>query len=876
MLPNIKFLQTNPSVLAQIMIKDNEVYKKLIKNNWNEITKRLPNDFQPEQFYEQIVSYFNKSKDDSSPIASLNIVCTNNKTFVNKNTQAFFSSQLAKVSNYNLLSNVIAQLISLATPHKSIINYLTSPPFNVSESKVSQRSINQSQLFDAEDLKALINFMKTNSEDFWQHYYLQQIADDEIQVHEKTANVVFYYTTNAPLLQFIANHSASLRKKFVLLPNGFTTYIAHNRHVFQQENLETLLLENIAINQHQEELISVINYTNAQTKLLLAINNITVDTNQLTQYTTDHFVYQVLALAIKHTNNEAVVSHIRKQIILTTGTLTITLADVPSTDTTVQLYTNTESYSLDLAKILPVSYQNNAILAIFVAHFVKLGLDKQAFEQLLGKEKEKAIDETVNIYNLLKKELSNQAQILTLQNAEQLAFVLLANISDKLPLSPFCVETLGGLVKLQSNSFYIKTFSFIDVTATLSGTYNGLDKKLKINRHNSIFKTSEANVLLEPYFVNNTFNAPLIAIDTETQQIDLLTFLYQKWANNPDVQNLLPQLYWAAGGAFDTEKYLNFNPYCCVDNDAVFDATEQLPEYIANWRNKDTAQNKFLYQLGVHAPNGVLHQLRNYFNNKNLNLNALQTAFQQKKINQQLIANTLLYWQQQKVLVNTTEALSLIGYLYSCLPMNEYLGVVPMLYIQRITKEDAAFEYVFKDNCATDFLFDKQITEHLHQEGIYLAELLPIIKEQENSELLNQDAYPTNWQSLRSRKINITPATVNYAQLLADSTGEWINDGYKNWRESLKNKYRVYCYKRQIPAYLYLITDENNGGYSIKTRLLGDMVIDETTGNIFVNEAALSNFKDLLNSFLNKGITFDDYVEYLEAMTTKTPLPKHT
>ena len=174
-------------------------------------------------------------------------------------------------------------------------------------------------------------------------------------------------------------------------------------------------------------MIDIISYDEPKRKFLLGLSEIRFIENET--YNEKSFEYKVLERICKYLQ-EIDFERLKNKVIIESNGYDLSLSDIPPFADKIKI----EDTELRLSEILPETYQNSNVLSKIIDDFIDLKLDVDKLRFLFGVNEE---PEPEKIYEFLLNDYP------VLQNAQQLAFLLLCNKLFDVNFEKFKVETLG-------------------------------------------------------------------------------------------------------------------------------------------------------------------------------------------------------------------------------------------------------------------------------------------------------------------------------------------------------------------------------------------------------------------------------------------------
>ncbi|MEB3218056.1 MAG: DarT ssDNA thymidine ADP-ribosyltransferase family protein [Nostocales cyanobacterium 94392] len=422
--------------------------------------------------------------------------------------------------------------------------------------------------------------------------------------------------------------------------------------------------------------------------------------------------------------------------------------------------------------------------------------------------------------------------------------------------------------KLSDSPFYINSekISFIDKQNILaSNEYNGLDKLLKIDSENIVFKIDGKPIIIyEPYIDNDELYCyPLnenLKDDSETQQ-KLFQTMYDKWLFNKPKNIGISATNWVDGDTtlveYSTKNIqlaIGFSPKKFVYPNEYALSEEKLPDWVEEWLTDDS-KYEFLNALGVHTQTSDLVKLRDCLKNKTEIKANLGTISE----NPDLLINTIRWLDETNTQFreNDTEALQLIRRIYDLVATESSL---PLLAIQCVN--DNLIFYNFQNHANKKYYIDEQKLEELSQYEIELNSILEIIQSIE-AVLIDKRRFPDQFELDSFHSIDLEKKLD--IELLSENSQTIQEDYYKVWRIETNNKFQIQLYDGQIPYKLFF------EDLPLQSIVEGDIVVTSSKNTIYINSQCFESIDELLEQLINNSnFTVDDLNSFKKAKNLNT------
>ena len=471
-------------------------------------------------------------------------------------------------------------------------------PYQIQEKELFEKiilpniDIIKDELTEAKEIKELVTFFKENHRPFFNEFILQKQAKVYAIIDKSDKHQIV--PPNKETKNFI---EANLSNNLIVLPLDFSGF-NNEDGIIKGEELHTQILELVVVDEHKEILVDIVKY-NAKYNLLQELTEFRF--NSATKYTKEDYEYKILDLACGMLN-ENDYQNFKDKVIIETDSQNLKLSKIPPFTDKIKI----DEYELNLAKLLPDTYQNSDHLSSLINQFIGLGLNKERIGNLFGISEE---PELIDIFERFAE------QVERLENAEQLAFVILYNkFEESIDLKKFKVLTKGGGEYDLTYNFYTKQFNFLVDGATLDDKYKGIKDILKILPFDI---SDESQILYEPYFTDDKFVCPDLVSEniTTVQQLCLIEFLYKQW-DKKNKKTIIKKIDWSKIEDTETVNILGFNPITSVYPSKYACENEALPEYLIKWIGKEECKIDFLTDLGIWTENSVIVELRKYLSGK--------------------------------------------------------------------------------------------------------------------------------------------------------------------------------------------------------------------------------------------------------------------
>lgn len=439
----------------------------------------------------------------------------------------------------------------------------------------------------------MLCFCKLNNEQFFKHFIIKK-SSNEFTIVQKTDETYQVQSTDKEARKFLDENCAD---SLFVLPYEFVEKYKEEEGIIKADDLHSLILEFVDVDEHKEILVGIVKYK-AKHKLLQELSEFRF--NSKIKYSKEDYEYKILDSACSELK-ETDYQKFKDRVVIETENQDLKLSGIPPFTDKIKI----DDYKLRLAKILPDNYENSNHLSSLINQFIGLGLNKEQIGNLFGVSEEPEPNDIFQMFS---------EQVETLENAEQLAFVILYNNHEEnIEIEKFKVETLDEKEWGLKYNYYVKPFSFIGEDYLLKQQYLDISKilKLPINIGNT-----DNQILLEPYFEDEKFICPCLKTDlSEEQKLSFVAFLFNQW-NEKSKKTAIKNIDWSKIDDVETENILEFNPKKSVYPSKYACENEVLPDYLIKWIGKEKNKIDFLSDLGVWTENSVIVELRKYLSDK--------------------------------------------------------------------------------------------------------------------------------------------------------------------------------------------------------------------------------------------------------------------
>lgn len=394
--------------LDKYLVQEEEIYQQIIYPEWENIiteTQDINN------LYEKTVYYYGL-KEDNKIFRTQKFVYTKDGFLLP--SQVFFNSEMTKLgSQYVYFQNTIQSLFDLPTPEKQITPFFLKEPFKIDGLKFCGKNANIRTL-EVYEIKSALSFCKLNNEQFFKNFIIKK-SDNGFTIVPKTNTTYQITSPDNEARKFI---DENCKDRLFVLPIEFLESKDEDG-IIKADDLHSLILDCVDVNEHKKSLIDIVKYR-AKYQFLQKLSEFRF--NSEITYTKDDYEYKVLELACNELKESDYLNFKNKVVIEIENDILKLNISLSKNEFEV------EDVKLSLSEILPDVHKNSSKLSKLINRFVSLGLPEDKINLLFGIKNEP--EQTV-IFNHLGSEYK------TLQNGQQLAFVLLYAKTRNLNLSDF-------------------------------------------------------------------------------------------------------------------------------------------------------------------------------------------------------------------------------------------------------------------------------------------------------------------------------------------------------------------------------------------------------------------------------------------------------
>jgi len=475
-------------------------------------------------------------------------------------------------------------------------------PYLISESEELFKVIYQqnqddiiAELTTAEEIKSLVKFYQDNQKSFFKEFIIKK-DNNKFQIDQKSNETYQVHSSDKEARKFLDENCAN---NLFVLPAEFAEMYKDEEGIIKADDLHSLILQFVDVDEHKEILVDIVE-NKAIRKFLQELSEFRF--NSETEYTKEDYEYKILKLACSALN-ENDYENFKDKVIIETENKELKLSEIPPFTDKIKI----ADYELNLAKLLPDNYENSDHLSSLINLFLGLGLSKEGIVKLFGVSEEPELHDIFKMFS---------EKVETLENAEQLAFVFIYGFYiEKIDFSQYkALNIVDEEVSLKFDK-YIIGHDFIKQSDILHQKYKGVTEIFKV--FPVVIKDNDNLLLIkEPYFEDDKFVCPYIKEDlSDEEKISLVEFLFNQW-NKKNKKTAIRNIDWSKIDNTETENILGFNPVTSVYPSKYACESEDLPNYLRKWIDKEESKIDFLSDLGIWTENSAIVELRKYLSDK--------------------------------------------------------------------------------------------------------------------------------------------------------------------------------------------------------------------------------------------------------------------
>lgn len=767
-------------LLEPFLMTSSNVYGSLILPNWTVLIEHEAVKKEPNEFYEKVMYYQSLGRVNRN-VTTLPYIYINEEVGFVDSKSCFYHSSLASSEDYVHLKNALEQITDLHLPDEGTLSFLNANPFRTADVRLVRNIKSDEWILTKEEILSLMAFLEPTREDFFNLFCLEEIPDSREYKLLKRGELVQYYVDkkNSKIHEAI---EVAFKDKYKRLPSKFYNETYSNRGLVLGKELFNRLSK-VSDASMFSALIVETTDAKVQEQVFAKMNRLVLKKG--VTYDKDSFEHQVLQAFRNKDANHAVFR--RKIVIEDENGKQYRLRDIGFEDTINIAIERYGTYSLSLSSVLPRFTDLQELLNSVQNQFTDFEAPTVLTKRVFYGEGQMPLQ---TIFTEVQKEYKQ------LQNAEQLAFVLLyvKNERSNQRLRTFEVMTkLDTWERIAAHEiFYLGAPDFIHQGAVLNtNQYKGLVDTLKLNDKRQSFDVHNQFIALEPTFDKNTFSLMSLRRLGEEEkssdlQLQILDYIFAQWKDSGIEQIALETRE-------EDNALLGFVPTAHVYPDKFALKEERIPEWMLDWLAED--KMAFLTALGVNTQESDLVQTRNYFQNNEGEV-SLKLFNGLRKQESHYLTNTLEWMRANDVrLSSRDDRINWLRRLYGRLNKVTQETPIPIV----VDMYDSSFTYQLGDWSADLYLWSEDKIEQVKEKYELAADEI-------FSELSEANKRFTN---IEIKGLELAVGTVEERLDLEDleeKSTEWATNYYQKWKEEVP--YEVYLYEEEMPYRLICLGAE--------------------------------------------------------------------
>lgn len=567
--------------LDKFLMPEDKVYSSVIHKYWNEI---LVSD-NVKAFYEEVVRLYNlDSEYNKTTLKGKKYIYTEDNEYVSLEDLIYNSKMLDESLDYKCLNNVITTIFDGKLPNKGVARILEKEPFGLKNENICNWRPECENGVGLEDVQSILKFCTLNNETFFKEFLIN-FKDNEYFVERREVDYYQVYTRDTRVKSYISNNYC---ESMILLPSGLEKY-KDSEGIVSGSNLHTSILDGVEdVDVDKEDLIDIVKHE-ARKDFILRLSEIKVDLDEDTS--DDSFSYKMLDMATKVLEDADDIETFRVKFIIEKNGQSYSHDQIPKT-VAESFEVKGAKKKFDLSQILPNENKNGSLLIEIVEKYSALGIQRSKLNNLFGISEETDIDD---LYNTL---IANYE---TLQNEQQLAFVLQVCSNEDIDIPQFKLTSING--GDNEGEFVIKPYDFISENYILSKSYAHLKDYIDLPYGNDVY--------IESPYINEEEKFICPGIDTTVDSeidykkvISLLSFLNNKYKRKIEK---LKKVDWST-----ICDELGFYPIECIFPKKYAMESETLPTEVEKWIKVSPEHKEFIEALGVLVDNSPIVKFRKF------------------------------------------------------------------------------------------------------------------------------------------------------------------------------------------------------------------------------------------------------------------------
>lgn len=603
----IRIDESNTLLDEYLAATHSDIYKNVIIPYWDQLVGGATNPDDVRSIFDYAKGQY--KQDNTLPkLTNLKIIAVDN-SFISLDENYYFSSALPLLSEdeYESLKSIGAKIDIGSLPSYFLRNHYKEAPFELQEKplRIDDKALNV--IANSEEINALLKLCSTKLPDIFSLLFIEpDEAEGAFRIRKRQEGLFQVDSSLQGIREYVGiYHNFTFR----FLPEQFASY-ASLLPLHGDKFLKRLLHDCDLTNDKQLiSLIGLISQATSEMKreLLNKIPSLVFDlTKPLNKELLPVCILQ-LAITASLPGDE-IQKWVKSKISIVHDGISILLSKAELLGSEEVIFEGFPN-PLSLSTII-IDNDSHATKAVgeLIAELVKLELgDKRFLETMFG-----LTGQTSNAYLL--EQIQNKYADIPLDNAHQLAFVLISAFKNRHPLN-FKVSTQQEIVPLDNIVLYVPDCDaeFLPKELLLSKKYIGITD-LIFNTGTHIFKCPQhVAICKEPYIEGEVAVLPGIKQIRSEARVQLINFFYNKWKELPEQPKIL-----RLGNDSRWNSLLDFDPMLTIHGSELIHDSEKLPEDIVHWLKQTTlevnsaAGSEFLKALGVSFSGADIIRIRKY------------------------------------------------------------------------------------------------------------------------------------------------------------------------------------------------------------------------------------------------------------------------
>lgn len=571
--------------LNKFLMPEKTVYREIIYEYWDEIvqTKKI------KEFYSDVKRLYEIDSSNNQCLKNKAYIYTEDCRFVTLDDLIYNDKMLDESLNYKGLNNIITTIFEGSLPNKSIASILKNEPFGLENTNLCDWLACTSEGVTLEDIKSILGFCSLNNETFFKTFVIKY-EEGSYHIKGKCDDYYQVYTSNQALLSFIKyNFSNSM----IPLPRKLSDYKGAEG-IISEANLHSEVIRQIDnVDEYKESLVDFIGY-DARRTFINELSQISIDLDEDTS--TESYIFKIINMACKVIDNDNDIISFRKKLVISKNGVKYTYNQIPQS-IAESFKVEGAKKKFELAKVLPNENANGSLLIDVASKYSTLGIDKAKINNILG------ISDSADVDNIYETLIANYS---TLQNDQQLAFMITYCKNKGISLPKFSLNAINSEDYDGDSSFFIKRYDFIDGAYILTEDYAHLGNYIDIPYKKDIYLES-------PYIDDdNKFICPGIKtkLNDEIDYTKVISLFNHLSTIRQVDKDKFESVDWST-----IKKELGFNPNTSVYPSSFALESEQLPEKIEKWISESPFNEQLVRSMGVVTSESIVIRFRKYMTN---------------------------------------------------------------------------------------------------------------------------------------------------------------------------------------------------------------------------------------------------------------------